>query len=141
MPLKRARYSNGLFPQSRSGQLSEARGRQRVIRSLEQIICWRGSPGVIWCDHWPEYISATLQNWANRRGIRIEYIHPGNPQQNAYVRDSTGQHVMSGWRIICLSPSMKCSNSSRRGYGITNHERPNMALGGITPNQRLAMAA
>jgi putative transposase len=22
-----------------------------------------------------------------------------------------------------------------------NHERPNMALGGITPNQRLAMAA
>ncbi|GAA0218010.1 hypothetical protein GCM10009125_03680 [Castellaniella daejeonensis] len=26
-------------------------------------------------------------------------------------------------------------------HGTSNHERPNMALGGITPKQRLAMAA
>ncbi len=58
---------------------------ERVIRSLEQSISWRGCPGVIRCDNGPEYISAALQNWANRRRIRIEYIQPGNPQQNAYV--------------------------------------------------------
>ena len=33
---------------------------ERVIRSLEQIIVWRGCPAVIRCDNGPEYISATL---------------------------------------------------------------------------------
>ena len=56
-----------------------------VIRSLDQIIAWRGRPAVIRCDNGPEYISAALQSWANKRGIRIEYNQPGNPQQNAYV--------------------------------------------------------
>ena len=57
----------------------------RVIRSLDQIISWRGCAGVIRCDNEPEYISATLQSWANKRGIRIGYIQSGNPHQNAYV--------------------------------------------------------
>ena len=33
----------------------------------------------------PEHISHKLQEWACEMGIRIEYIQPGNPQQNAYV--------------------------------------------------------
>lgn len=30
-------------------------------------------------------ISAALRVWAEDRGIRLEYIQPGKPQQNAYV--------------------------------------------------------
>ena len=33
---------------------------ERVIRSLEQLIAWRGCPGVIRCDNGSEYISAAL---------------------------------------------------------------------------------
>lgn len=55
----------------------------RLIRSLDQIIGWRGKPLAIRCANGPEYISATLTTWAQTRGIRIEYIQPG--QQNAYV--------------------------------------------------------
>jgi putative transposase len=33
----------------------------------------------------PEYVSAALQNWASKRGIRTDYSEPGKPQQNAYV--------------------------------------------------------
>ncbi len=36
----------------------------RVIRSLEQIIEWRGQPAAIRCDNGPEYISGALMNWA-----------------------------------------------------------------------------
>ena len=53
---------------------------ERVIRSLEQIIAWRGCAMAIRCDNGPEYINAALQNWVNKRDIRIEYIQPGNPQ-------------------------------------------------------------
>ncbi|MFB8936615.1 DDE-type integrase/transposase/recombinase, partial [Xanthomonas arboricola pv. pruni] len=42
----------------------------RVIRSLEQVIEWRGKPRVIRCDNGPEYISAALLAWAQRNGIR-----------------------------------------------------------------------
>ena len=45
---------------------------QRVIRVLEQIMQWRGKPQVIRCDNGPEYVSATLQNWASAKGIRLE---------------------------------------------------------------------
>ena len=32
----------------------------RVVRSLDQIIEWRGRPNIIRCDNGPEYISATF---------------------------------------------------------------------------------
>jgi putative transposase len=47
---------------------------ERVIRSLEQIIEWRGKPAAIRCDNGPEYISGRLQAWAKKRGIRIQYV-------------------------------------------------------------------
>lgn len=55
---------------------------ERVIRSLEQIMQWRGTPGVLRYDNGPEYLSESIVNWAKRRGIRMEYIQPGKPQQN-----------------------------------------------------------
>ena len=58
---------------------------ERVIRELKQIISRRGKPQVIRCDNSPEYISAAIQNWAADWGIKLEYIQPRNPQQNAYI--------------------------------------------------------
>ncbi|MEB0141345.1 DDE-type integrase/transposase/recombinase, partial [Undibacterium sp. CCC2.1] len=57
---------------------------ERVIRSLDQIIEWRGQPQMIRCDNGPEYVSNVTQAWAEKRGIHIEFIQPGQPQQNAY---------------------------------------------------------
>ncbi len=57
----------------------------RVIRSLDQIIEWRGRPEMIRYDNGPEYISGALLAWAEMLQIRIEHIQPGKPQQNAYV--------------------------------------------------------
>ncbi|MFT7229410.1 MAG: putative transposase [Methylophilaceae bacterium] len=57
-----------------------------VIRSLDQIIKWRDAPTAIRCDNGCEYISATTAEWAKKRGIRIDFIQLGNPQQYAYVQ-------------------------------------------------------
>ena len=35
----------------------------RVIRSLEQVIEWRGKPLALRCNNGPEYISQTLKDW------------------------------------------------------------------------------
>lgn len=114
---------------------------ERVIRCLEQIISWRGQPQVIRCDNGPEYVSAALQNWAHRKGIRIDYIQPGNPQQNAYV-ERFNRTVRYEWLAqYMFSTIEEVQNFATTWIWNYNHERPNMALGGITPMQRLAMAA
>jgi len=51
----------------------------RVIRTLDQIIEWRGKPRRLRCDNGPEFISHDLEKWAVQRGIRLEFIQPGNP--------------------------------------------------------------
>ena len=58
---------------------------ERIVRSLNQLIEWRGKPRVIRCDNGPEYISETTKTWAAKHGIEIAFIQPGQPQQNAYV--------------------------------------------------------
>lgn len=113
----------------------------RVIRALEQIIEWRGRPKVIRCNNGPEYISATLQEWATKRGIQIDYIQPGKPQQNAYV-ERFNRTVRYDWLSQTLFGSIEeVQDAATRWLWTYNNERPNMALGGITPMQKLAMAA
>jgi len=57
----------------------------RVICALNKIIEWRGKPKRIRSDNWPEYISKLLKAWAENNDIILDFIQPGNPQQNAYV--------------------------------------------------------
>ena len=49
---------------------------ERVIRSLNRIIEWRGKPETIRVDTGPEYISCKLQEWADKQGIAV--IPPKN---------------------------------------------------------------
>jgi len=114
---------------------------ERVIRSLDQIIEWRGAPKAIRCDNGPEYISAVTQAWAARRGIRIDFIQPGNPQQNAYV-ERYNRTVRYDWLAHHLFESIdEVQNFATSWLWTYNHDQPHMGLGGITPKQKLALAA
>jgi len=113
----------------------------RVIRTLEQIIEWRGKPKALRCDNGPEYISGILSAWALRRGIRLEYIQPGKPQQNAYI-ERYNRTVRYDWLAQYLFESIEqVQEFATRWLWSYNNERPNMAIGGITPKQKLAMVA
>ncbi len=115
---------------------------ERVIRSLKQIIEWRGKPAMIRCDNGPEYLSAAITEWAALQAeIVLHYIQPGNPQQNAYVERfnrTVRYEWLSQYHWDDLDHVQRFATAWMWTY---NHERPNMALGGITPKQRLAMAA
>jgi len=54
---------------------------ERVIRTLRQIIDWRGRPRAIRCDNGPEYLSSAITEWAQQFGIPLDYMQPGKPQQ------------------------------------------------------------
>ena len=114
---------------------------ERVIRTLERIIEWRGKPLAIRCDNGPEYLSAAVTQWAEKQGIRLEYIQPGQPQQNAYI-ERFNRTVRYAWLSQYLFETIdEVKEFATRWLWSYNNERPNMALGGITPMQRLALAA
>lgn len=75
------------------------------------------------------------------RGIRIEFTQPGKPQQNAYI-ERFNRTVRYEWLGQYHWASLdEVQDHATQWMWTYNHERPNMALGGITPKQRLAMAA
>jgi putative transposase len=113
----------------------------RVIRSLDQVIEWRGKPVAIRCDNGPEYISGALLEWAEKRSIRIDFIQPGKPQQNAYV-ERFNRTVRYEWLAQYEFDTLAdMQDFATRWMWSYNHDRPHMALGGITPKHWLAMAA
>lgn len=112
----------------------------RVIRTLERIIEWRGQPRVIRCDNGPEYISQLLIDWAEKKQIRLQYIQPGKPQQNAYV-ERFNRTVRHEWLDQHLFESIAhAQDTATQWLWRYNNERPHTSLGGITPKQKLAMA-
>ncbi|WP_419784270.1 IS3 family transposase [Maridesulfovibrio sp.] len=113
----------------------------RVVRTLNQIIEWRGKPEAIRCDNGPEYISNRLLLWAEKEKIRLEYIQPGNPQQNAYV-ERFNRTVRYDWLSHYMFESIQeVQDYATKWLWTYNNERPNMGIGGITPMQKLRMAA
>jgi putative transposase len=106
---------------------------ERVIRSLEQIIEWRGKPCALRCDNGPEYISQKLQDWANSQRITLLYIQPGKPTQNAYV-ERFNRTVRHEWLDMhCFESIEEAQALATKWLYEYNHERPHMALGGVPP--------
>jgi putative transposase len=113
----------------------------RVVRTLERIIAWRGKPMTIRVDNGPEYVSAVLRNWAAIRGIGLQYIQPGKPQQNAYVEryNRTVRHEWLGQFIFKTIEEVR--ETATKWLWTYNNERPNTAIGGITPAMKFQQAA
>ncbi len=63
-----------------------------------------------------EYVSGTLMDWAENRGIALAYIQPGKPQQNAYV-ERNNRTVRHEWLVtleLCFRP-LRCPDAAQ-GY-------------------------
>ncbi|WP_201500638.1 IS3-like element ISPar2 family transposase [Psychrobacter arcticus] len=114
---------------------------QRVIRSLNQLIEYRGKPVQVRCDNGAEYISNALKDWAVNQGITIRYIEPGNPQQNAYV-ERYNRTMRYDWLNQELFTDLDQVRQQAEDWLYHyNNERPNMGNGGFTPIQKLHQAA
>ncbi|MBB4207111.1 putative transposase [Rhodobaca bogoriensis DSM 18756] len=102
---------------------------ERVTRSLDRIIEWRGKPGTIRVDNGPEYISETLRKWSKKHGVTIQHIQPGQPQQNAYV-DRYNRTVRHEWLDQYIIKSIEeAQNQATQWLWTYNNDRPNMGIG------------
>ena len=93
----------------------------------------RGMPVSITVDNGPEFDGQVLDEWAYRRGVRLSFIRPGKPNENAYIESFNGK-----FRDECLNEHWFLSLAHARGvieaWRIEyNTERPHSSLGDATP--------
>ncbi len=63
----------------------------RVVDVLDGLAEVRGLPKVITVDNGHEFAGKSLGEWAYRRGIKLNFIRPGKPVENAYAESFTGR--------------------------------------------------
>jgi putative transposase len=57
----------------------------RVVRVLESIKGQHGKPQSIRIDNGVELTSGIRRKWAHEQKIKLKFIQPGKPTQNAYI--------------------------------------------------------
>jgi putative transposase len=105
----------------------------RVCRVLDRVLAQRGRPEAIVADNGPEFRSRALAAWSEERGVRLEFVQPGKPVQNAHVESFNGrlrdECLNANW-FTSLSDARRKIESWRIDY---NQQRPHSSLDNLAP--------
>jgi putative transposase len=116
-------------------------GGWRVRRVLDRIAQERGLPEAIVLDNGPEFRGRALAAWSAERGVRLEFIQPGKPVQNAYVESFNGrlrdECLNANW-FTSLSDARRKIETWRQDY---NQQRPHSSLDYLPPAEFARKAA
>jgi putative transposase len=114
-------------------EVDTALGGLRVCRVLDRIASERGLPEAIVLDNGPEFRGRALGAWSQERGVRLEFIQPGKPVQNAFAESFNGrlrdECLNVNW-FMSLSDARRKIESWRQDY---NQERPHSSLRYMPP--------
>jgi len=105
----------------------------RVVEVLERLAETHGLPQAITIDNGPEFAGSAVDAWAYRRGIRLYFIDPGKPVQNAYVESFNGRfrdECLNEHWFPTLDEARRLIEAWRQDY---NTVRPHSSLGDLTP--------
>jgi putative transposase len=110
-------------------------GGTRVVSVLERLAELRGLPEVITVDNGPEFAGKLLDEWAYRRGVKLNFIRPGKPVENAYAESFIGrlrdECLNENW-FLTLEHARRIIEKWRIDY---NTARPHSSLGNLTPEE------
>ena len=110
-------------------------GGRRVVGVLDRLAETRGLPEVITIDNGPEFASRALDEWAYRKGVKLSFIRPGKPNENAYAESFNGRFrdecLNTNW-FISLKHARAVIEEWRKDY---NEVRPHSSLKGATPKE------
>ncbi len=106
---------------------------QRVVAMLEDAAAARGYPDMLVVDNGPELRGRDLDRWAHGHGVKLFFIDPGKPMQNASIESFNGR-----FREECLDPCWFTSLAEARrvieAWRVDDNEhRPHTSLRMATP--------
>lgn len=106
---------------------------ERVVRVLERLRETRGLPQVIQTDNGPEFTGHKVDAWAYRNKVKLFFIEPGKPVQNAHIESFNGklrnECLNSEW-FTSLHEAKEVIEEWRVSY---NRFRPHSSLNNLPP--------
>lgn len=112
---------------------------ERVVQVLGRLVADRGRPQELVLDNGPELAGRALDCWAYKQGIRLHFIEPGKPIQNAVIESFNGRlrdECLNEHWFLSLADARRIVEGWREDY---NRMRPHSALGYRPPEEfRLA---
>jgi putative transposase len=108
---------------------------KRVVAVLERLADLRGLPLSITVDHGPEFEGQVLDAWAYQAGVRLSFIRPGKPVENAYIESFNGRfrdECLNEHWFLTMAHARRAIEAWRIEY---NTERPHSSLGNLTPEE------
>lgn len=107
----------------------------RVARVLDRLGAERGLPELIVVDNGAEFAGRAMDAWAYEHGVRLHFIDPRKPVQNAYSESFNGrfrdERLNEHWSTS-LPAARHIVETWRDDY---NAVRPHSALGNRTPRE------
>jgi putative transposase len=111
----------------------------RVAQVLDRVAGHRGLPRSIRVDNGPEFTGRVLDEWAHLRGVKLEFIRPGKPVENAFIESFNGrlrEECLNQHWFLDLEDARRTIEAWRISY---NTNRPHSGLGGQTPKEFASM--
>ena len=108
-------------------------GGERVCRILDRLFIGRPLPETVILDNGPEFSGMALDAWAGQHGVRLHFIQPGKPVQNAFIESFNGKfrdECLNEHWFLTLQEAQIVIEAWRREY---NEERTHSAIGDVTP--------
>lgn len=136
--LRRDKHGNSYKP---TNYQLQPRASLRVIRALDQTIEWGVAPTAIRSDDGSEFTCRELAAWAKARYKRLDFIKPGNPQQNDYVERYNRTLRHSGLEQYLFKSIAKVQRLCYAVALFYINKRANPANGGLPPKYVLHQAA
>lgn len=104
-----------------------------VTLVLDRLIARRRMPKVITLDNGTEFTCRHFDAWAYRRGIRLDFIRPGRPMENAFIESFNGRlrdECLNTCWWVAIDEARRELENWRRDY---NETRPHSSLADGVP--------
>ena len=105
----------------------------RVTRALEWLLITREKPEAITVDNGPEFAGRALDRWAYQNKVKLDFIRPEKPVENAYIKSFNGKlrhECLNQHFFKTLEEAKELIEDWRLRY---NEFRPHQTLKGLTP--------
>ena len=106
-----------------------------VGHALDQAAIARGMPRAITVDNGTEFTSKALDEWACRRGVKLDYTRPGKPTDNGLIESFNGRlrdEFLNVNEFITMQDAREKLQAWQDDY---NHHRRHGSLGHLTPSE------
>ena len=107
----------------------------KVVEVLDHLAGLGIKPQIITVDNGPEFSGRVLDEWAHRHGVKLDFIRPGKPVENAYIESFNGKLREECLYLHWFKTNEEAKEKIEAWRLDYNEHRPHSALNDQTPSE------